>query len=105
MNKKVMVVFGTRPESIKMCPLIKELKIKEKLDTVVCATGQHREMLDRAFEVFGIMYDYNLSIVKSIQTLFDVIINILDKIKVVLEEVKPDVVYLMVIHRQPLLQY
>lgn len=90
--KKVMVVFGTRPEAIKMCPLVKELKTRKKLDTVVCVTGQHREMLDQVLTAFDVEPDYDLSIMKAKQTLFDVTINILEKIKSVLEEVKPDVV-------------
>ncbi|CAH0346467.1 UDP-N-acetylglucosamine 2-epimerase [Bacillus sp. CECT 9360] len=92
MNKKVMVVFGTRPEAIKMCPLVKELKTRDKLDTVVCVTGQHREMLDQVLDAFKVIPDYDLSIMKAKQTLFDVTINILEKMKVVLEEIKPDVV-------------
>ena len=90
--KKVMVVFGTRPEAIKMCPLVKELKTREKLNTVVCVTGQHREMLDQVLTAFDGVPDYDLSIMKAKQTLFDVTINILEKMKAVLEEVKPDVV-------------
>ena len=90
--KKVMVVFGTRPEAIKMCPLVKELKTREKLNTVVCVTGQHREMLDQVLKAFDVVPDYDLSIMKAKQTLFDVTINILEKMKSVLEEVKPDVV-------------
>lgn len=90
--KKVMVVFGTRPEAIKMCPLVKELKTREKLNTVVCVTGQHREMLDQVLTAFDVEPDYDLSIMKAKQTLFDVTINILEKMKAVLEEVKPDVV-------------
>ncbi|MFJ7974818.1 non-hydrolyzing UDP-N-acetylglucosamine 2-epimerase [Peribacillus sp. NPDC096379] len=92
MNKKVMVVFGTRPEAIKMCPLVKELKSRDKLETVVCVTGQHREMLDQVLDAFEVVPDYDLSIMKAKQTLFDVTINILEKMKSVLEEVKPDVV-------------
>lgn len=87
-----MVVFGTRPEAIKMCPLVKELKTREKLNTVVCVTGQHREMLDQVLTAFDVVPDYDLSIMKSKQTLFDVTINILDKMKAVLEDVRPDVV-------------
>ncbi|GGI66322.1 non-hydrolyzing UDP-N-acetylglucosamine 2-epimerase [Enterococcus alcedinis] len=87
-----MVVFGTRPEAIKMCPLVKELKTRESLDTIVCVTGQHRQMLDQVLETFEIEPDYDLSIMKSKQTLFDVTINILDRMKDVLEEVKPDIV-------------
>lgn len=90
--KKIMVVFGTRPEAIKMCPLVKELKTRDKLDTVVCVTGQHREMLDQVLEAFDVVPDYDLSIMKNKQTLFDVTINILDKMRDILAEVKPDVV-------------
>ncbi|WP_068675265.1 non-hydrolyzing UDP-N-acetylglucosamine 2-epimerase [Oceanobacillus sp. Castelsardo] len=92
MKKKVMVVFGTRPEAIKMCPLVKELKFRDKLETIVCVTGQHREMLDQVLQAFDVVPDYDLSIMKAKQTLFDVTINILEKMKVVLDEVKPDVV-------------
>ncbi|WP_416147621.1 non-hydrolyzing UDP-N-acetylglucosamine 2-epimerase [Salipaludibacillus sp. HK11] len=87
-----MVVFGTRPEAIKMCPLVKELKTRDKLDAVVCVTGQHKEMLDQVLSAFDVFPDYNLSIMKEKQTLFDVTINILEKMKSTLEEVKPDVV-------------
>lgn len=90
--KKIMVVFGTRPEAIKMCPLVKELQSRSKLDTVVCVTGQHREMLDQVLDAFHVVPDYDLSIMKANQTLFDVTINILEKMKSVLEEVKPNVV-------------
>ena len=92
MKKKVMVVFGTRPEAIKMCPLVKELKTRAELDTVVCVTGQHREMLDQVLDAFSIVPDYDLSIMKAKQTLFDVTVNIMNKMKEVLEKVKPDVV-------------
>jgi len=92
MRKKIMVVFGTRPEAIKMCPLVKELKKRDKLNTVVCVTGQHREMLDQVLDAFNVVPDYDLSIMKAKQTLFDVTINILQKMKDILEEVKPDVV-------------
>ncbi|MBM7709075.1 non-hydrolyzing UDP-N-acetylglucosamine 2-epimerase [Enterococcus lemanii] len=90
--KKIMVVFGTRPEAIKMCPLVKELKTRKNLETIVCVTGQHRQMLDQVLKTFEITPDYDLSIMKSNQTLFDVTINILDRMKDVLETVKPDVV-------------
>ena len=90
--KKVMLVFGTRPEAIKMCPLVNELKTRKKLETVVCVTGQHRQMLDQVLDVFDIKPDYDLSIMKQKQNLFDVTINILEKIKEVLEKEKPDVV-------------
>lgn len=92
MTKKVMVVFGTRPEAIKMSPLVKELKTRDTLDTVVCVTGQHREMLDQVLNAFNIIPDIDLSIMRTNQTLFDVTINILEKMKAVLEEVRPDVV-------------
>ena len=90
--KKVMIVFGTRPEAIKMCPLINELKSRKRMDVVVCVTGQHRQMLDQVLEVFKIIPDYDLSIMKERQTLFDVTINILLDIKDILEKEKPDVV-------------
>lgn len=90
--KKVMLVFGTRPEAIKMCPLVKELKGRSNIQTVVCVTGQHRQMLDQVLEVFNVKPDYDLSIMKDKQTLFDVTISILEKIKDVLTEEKPDVV-------------
>lgn len=92
MMKKVMVVFGTRPEAIKMSPLVKELKKRKTIETIVCVTGQHRQMLDQVLEVFDIVPDYDLSIMRDKQTLFDVTINILENIKQVLESVKPDVV-------------
>lgn len=90
--KKVMLVFGTRPEAIKMCPLIKELKTRKNIETIVCVTGQHRQMLDQVLEAFDVVPDYDLSIMKDKQTLFDVTTNILNSIKEVLEETKPDVV-------------
>ncbi|MBD7938619.1 UDP-N-acetylglucosamine 2-epimerase (non-hydrolyzing) [Cytobacillus sp. Sa5YUA1] len=92
MKKKIMVVFGTRPEAIKMCPLVKELKTRDRLDTVVCVTGQHREMLDQVLDAFNVVPNFDLSIMKEKQTLFDVTINILEKMKAVLDEVKPDIV-------------
>lgn len=90
--KKVMTVFGTRPEAIKMCPVVKELKKSDKLKTVVCVTGQHREMLDMVLEAFDVVPDYDLSVMKKNQTLFDITCNIMLDIKEVLEEEKPDVV-------------
>jgi len=87
-----MLVFGTRPEAIKMCPLVNELKSRKKIQTIVCVTGQHRQMLDQVLTAFGVTPDYDLSIMKDKQTLFDVTCNILERIKTVLEEVKPDVV-------------
>lgn len=87
-----MLVFGTRPEAIKMCPLVNELKTRENLETVVCVTGQHREMLQQVLKIFNVVPDYNLDIMKDKQTLFDVTTSILLKIKDVLEKEKPDVV-------------
>lgn len=90
--KTVMLVFGTRPEAIKMCPLVNELKTRKGIKTVVCVTGQHRQMLDQVLDVFNVVPDYDLSIMKDKQTLFDITTNILNRIKTVLEETKPDVV-------------
>lgn len=90
--KKVMLVFGTRPEAIKMCPLVNELKTRDNVQTIVCVTGQHRQMLDQVLEAFQVIPDYDLSIMKDKQTLFDITTNILNRIKSVLDEVKPDVV-------------
>lgn len=90
--KKVMLVFGTRPEAIKMCPLVNELKKRKSIQTIVCVTGQHRQMLDQVLEAFGVVPDYDLSIMKNQQTLFDVTVNILTGIKELLENEKPDVV-------------
>ena len=90
--KKIMLVFGTRPEAIKMCPLVNELKTRKNVETIVCVTGQHRQMLDQVLSVFGVEPDFDLSIMKDKQTLFDVTVNILNSIKTVLEQVKPDVV-------------
>lgn len=90
--KKVMLVFGTRPEAIKMCPLVNELKTREEIKTVVCVTGQHREMLDQVLHVFHVEPDYDLAIMKECQTLFDITTNILGRIKEVLEKENPDVV-------------
>ena len=90
--KTVMLVFGTRPEAIKMCPLVNELKKREGIKTVVCVTGQHREMLDQVLDAFLVVPDYDLSIMLPKQTIFDITTNILNKIKEVLEEVSPDVV-------------
>lgn len=90
--RKVMLVFGTRPEAIKMCPLVNELKARNNIETIVCVTGQHRKMLDQVLDVFRVVPDYDLSIMKQKQTLFDITTNILDGIKDVLEGVRPDVV-------------
>ena len=90
--KKIMLVFGTRPEAIKMCPLVNELKSRSGAQVTVCVTGQHRQMLDQVLEAFSVMPDYDLSIMKDKQDLFDITTNILNRIKAVLEEVRPDVV-------------
>jgi UDP-N-acetylglucosamine 2-epimerase (non-hydrolysing) len=91
-KKKVMLVFGTRPEAIKMCPLVNELKSRNSMQTIVCVTGQHRQMLDQVLKTFNIIPEYDLGIMKERQTLFDVTISILDKIKNVLEIEMPNVV-------------
>ncbi len=90
--KRIMLVFGTRPEAIKMCPLVNELKTRDNVETIVCVTGQHRQMLDQVLNAFHVVPDYDLSIMKQKQTLFDITTSILNGIKNVLEEVKPDVV-------------
>lgn len=90
--KKVMLVFGTRPEAIKMCPLVKELKTRKNIETVVCVSGQHREMLNQVLECFQVVPDYNLDIMQDKQTLFDITVNIISKIKPVLEKERPDIV-------------
>ena len=90
--KKVMLVFGTRPEAIKICPLVNVLKTRENIKTIVCVTGQHREMLDQVLNVFNVFPDYNLSIMKDKQTLFDITAGILIKIKEILEIENPEIV-------------
>ena len=90
--KKVMAVFGTRPEAIKMCPLVNELKLRKTLQVLVCVTAQHRQMLDQVLSTFGVVPDYDLNIMKEAQSLFDITTGILNGIKTVLEREKPDVV-------------
>ena len=90
--KKVMLVFGTRPEAIKMCPLVKELKSRNQIKAVVCVTGQHREMLKQVLDRFNVIPDYDLDIMKQGQNLYDITCNILEKIKAVLDIEKPDIV-------------
>ncbi|MBQ1711912.1 MAG: UDP-N-acetylglucosamine 2-epimerase (non-hydrolyzing) [Firmicutes bacterium] len=90
--KTVLLVFGTRPEAIKMCPLVNELKKRSGIKTVVCVTGQHRQMLDQVLATFNVVPDHDLSIMKDKQTLFDITAGILERIKDVLEKVSPDVV-------------
>jgi UDP-N-acetylglucosamine 2-epimerase (non-hydrolysing) len=90
--KTVMLVFGTRPEAIKMCPLVNELKAREGIKTVVIVTGQHRRLLDSVLEAFSVVPDHDLSIMREGQTLFDITSNILSGIDGVLDRVKPDIV-------------
>lgn len=90
--KKIMLVFGTRPEAIKMCPLVKELKSRKAFEVTVCVTGQHREMLDQVLSVFGVVLDYDLSIMQERQTLFDITTRVLVGMKPLLEGVKPEIV-------------
>ena len=89
--KKVMLIFGTRPEAIKMCPLVLELKRRPEFETVVCVTGQHREMLDQILQCFQVTPQYDLAIMRDKQTLFDVTVSILEKLRAILESEKPDV--------------
>ena len=91
-TKKIMAVFGTRPEAIKMCPLIHEMRKREGLEVIVCVTAQHRQMLDQVLSLFKIVPDYDLNVMKDRQTLFDITCNILTGIKVVLKKVNPDIV-------------
>lgn len=90
--KKVLVVFGTRPEAIKMCPLVKELRRKNDLETIVCVTGQHRAMLDQVLEAFEIDADYDLRIMQKNQTLFDITHKVMDGMKNIIENIGPDLV-------------
>lgn len=90
--KKIMVVFGTRPEAIKMCPLVNELKTRKDLEIIVCVTGQHRHMLDQVLDIFNIVPDFDLSIMKENQTLYDITTKILNKIKDIFDIVNPDIV-------------
>lgn len=87
-----MVVFGTRPEAIKMCPLVKELKSREEMKTIVCVTGQHKQMLQSVLEAFSVRADYNLCVMKENQTLFDITASILEEIRKVLIDENPDLV-------------
>jgi UDP-N-acetylglucosamine 2-epimerase (non-hydrolysing) len=91
--KKILIVFGTRPEAIKMCPLVKEFKkYPSDFETVVCVTGQHREMLDQVLRIFDVVPDFDLNIMKQGQDLYDVTSRVLTGMRDVLDEVKPDVV-------------
>lgn len=92
MKIKVMTVFGTRPETIKMAPLVKELKSREEIETVVCVTAQHRQMLDQVLNAFKIVPDYDLDIMKQGQTLSDITTRVLQGLEGVIKEVQPDIV-------------
>ena len=93
MTKKVMLVFGTRPEAIKMCPLAKEFKKRsDEFETIICVTGQHREMLDQVLQIFDVKPDYDLNIMKQGQDLTDVTIRVLTGLREVFKECRPDVV-------------
>ena len=92
MSQKIMLVFGTRPEAIKMCPLVLELKKRDKVSVRVCVTGQHQGMLQQVLDVFGVIPDYNLAIMKEKQTLFDITVHVLEGMKDVLEKERPDAV-------------
>lgn len=92
MAQTILLVFGTRPEAIKMCPLVKELRARAGLETVVCVTAQHREMLDQVLAAFGVVPDYDLDIMREGQSLFDITARILEKIRDVLDEIRPDIV-------------
>ena len=89
--KKILVVFGTRPEAIKMCPVVKALQAEKRFKTCVCVTGQHREMLDQVLEAFSVVPDYDLEIMKESQNLFDITTSILDSIRSVLIKEKPEI--------------
>lgn len=90
--KKIMLVFGTRPEAIKMCPLVNELKQRSGIKTIVCVSGQHRQMLDQVLEAFEVVPDVDLSIMQQQQTLFDITTRLLDGIRTVMEQYRPDIV-------------
>ena len=92
MKKKIMCVFGTRPEAIKICPLVNEMEKRTGLEVIVTVTAQHRQMLDQVLQTFDVKPDYDLNIMKNRQTLFDITTNILNSIKEVLEKERPDVV-------------
>ncbi len=89
---KVMTIFGTRPEAIKMCPLVLELRSRPEVECIVCLTAQHRQMLDSVMEIFGIAGDHDLDIMRDRQTLTGITVRILDKLDQLLEEEKPDLI-------------
>lgn len=92
MKKKIMIVFGTRPEAIKMAPLVQKIQADKRYETILCITGQHREMLDQVLNTFNIKPDYNLNIMKDKQTLSDITANILQGIEAILDNESPDLV-------------
>ena len=93
MKIKVMSIFGTRPEAIKMAPLVKELESREEIESIVCITAQHRQMLDQVMNTFDIKADYDLNIMKQIQTLSEITCNALIGLENVIKEVRPDLVF------------
>lgn len=90
--KKIMLVFGTRPDAIKMCPLVNELKRRREIKTVVCISGQHREMLKEVLDIFGVFPDYDLDVMRKQQTLSDITVDVLNGIEFVLAKENPDIV-------------
>ncbi len=90
--KKILIVFGTRPEAIKLAPVIKKLKLEKRFDTIVCSTGQHREMLKQVTDLFDISIDDDLDLMKANQTLFDITVNSLTGLKLTLEKYQPDLI-------------
>lgn len=92
MRKKVMLVFGTRPEAIKMCPLVLELKRSSELETIVCVTGQHREMLRQVLDIFHVTPDYDLDIMKARQTVTSITVAVLEGMQALFQTVRPDIV-------------
>ena len=101
--KTVLLVFGTRPEAIKMCPLVKELRRRDSFRAVVCVTGQHRQMLRGVLDSFGIVPDYDLDLMQENQTLQDLTAVVLERISPVLEAVQPDIVLVQpyIVHFSP----
>src|SRR3712207_7576116 len=93
MNKiKVITIFGTRPEAIKMAPLVKELESREEIDSKICVTAQHREMLDQVLDLFSIKPDFDLNIMKNKQTLTSITTGVLEGLKDIFEQEKPDLI-------------
>ncbi len=90
--KKIMLIFGTRPEAIKMCPLINQLKANTAFETIVCVTGQHKEMLSQVMDIFQLKADYDLSIMRSRQTLSRIAIDILERLEKILKKENPDLI-------------